>query len=155
MTSGTIEGDLDGDGLHVGIAAAAWNQIVTDRLLEGARSRCEQLGVPRLTVLRVPGALELPLAAKKLIESGCDCVVAIGTIVKGDTDHYDVVVRESSSGIASVSVDTGVPVANAILAVHDITYAMERAGKGSANKGVEAVEAAVRTANALAELRDR
>lgn len=147
-----VEGDLDGRGLHVGIAVASWNQAITDRLLNGATERCEQLGVPELTVLRVPGALELPLAARELAESGCDAVVAIGTVVKGETDHYDIVVRESSSGISGVSIETGVPVANAILAVHDISQALERAAGGGANKGVEGVEAAIRTARGLAEL---
>ncbi len=149
----TIEPSLDGRGLHIGIAVANWNRSVTDRLLDGATSRCERLGVARVTVLRVPGALELPLAAQRLIEGArCDAVVAIGTVVKGDTDHYEIVVRESSSGISRVALDTGAPVANAILAVHDFADAMARAGEGESNKGVEAVDAAVATANALARL---
>ena len=147
-----IEGGTDGTGLHVGVVAARWNQAITDRLVAGATSRLEQLGVDRVTVVRVPGALELPLAAKKLAEDGCDAIVAIGTVVKGETDHYDIVVRESARGITEVSLSSGVPVANAILAVHDYELAVARAGSGEANKGVEAVEAAVATANALREL---
>ena len=148
-----VEGNLGGSGLHIGIAAARWNQAITDRLVDGATERLEGLGVEKVTVVRVPGALELPLAAKKLVEAGCDAVVAIGTVVKGETDHYEIVVRESARGIARVSLDTGVPIANAILAVHDYEQAVERAGSGPANKGVEAVEAAVATANALRDLR--
>ncbi len=147
-----IEGGTDGAGLHIGVVAARWNQAITDRLVAGATSRLEQLGVDRVTVVRVPGALELPVAAKKLAEGGCDAVVAIGTVVKGETDHYDIVVRESARGISEVSLRTGVPVANAILAVHDYELAVARAGSGEANKGVEAVEAAVATANAFREL---
>ena len=147
-----LEGSLDGSGLHIGITAARWNQAITDRLVQGATERLEELGVPEVTVLRVPGALELPLGASKLAEAGCDAVVAIGTVVKGETDHYDIVVRESSSGISRVALDTGVPVANAILAVHDYEHALERAGTGDANKGVEAVDAAVRLVTALREL---
>lgn len=147
-----IEGGTDGAGLHIGVVAARWNQAVTDRLVAGATSRLEQLGVDRVTVVRVPGALELPVAAKKLAEDGCDAVVAIGIVVKGETDHYDIVVRESARGISEVSLSTGVPVANAILAVHDYELAVARAGSGEANKGVEAVEAAVATANAFREL---
>lgn len=146
------EGSLDGSGLHIGIAAARWNQAITDQLVQGATERLEQLGVTEITVLRVPGALELPLGASKLTEAGCDAVVAIGTVVKGETDHYDIVVRESSSGITRVALDTGVPVANAILAVHDYEHALERAGTGEANKGVEAVDAAIMLVTAIREL---
>lgn len=148
----TFEGSDDAKGLHIGIAAARWNQAITDRLVDGATGRLEELGVQEVTLLRVPGALELPLAARKLAEAGCDAVVAVGTVVKGETDHYEIVVRESSRGVSQVAVDTGIPVANAILAVHDYQQAMERAGSGDANKGVEAVEAAVSMATALRQL---
>lgn len=155
MNETTIEGNADGRGLHLGIAAAVWNQTITDRLLEGARKRCEQLGVEQLTVLKVPGALELPLAAQALARAGCDAVVAIGAVVRGETDHYEIVVRESAAGISQVALGTGVPVTNAILAVHDFAQAMERAGEGEANKGFEAVDAAVSLARALEELERR
>jgi 6,7-dimethyl-8-ribityllumazine synthase len=147
-----VEGDLNGSGLHVGIAVATWNRSVTDRLLDAALARLEELGAG-VTVLRVPGALELPIASRALVEAGCDAVVAIGTIVRGDTDHYEIVVRESTAGIARVSLDSGIPVANAILAVNEFGHAVERAGAGPANKGFEAAEAAVSTAVALRGLR--
>jgi 6,7-dimethyl-8-ribityllumazine synthase len=148
----TVEGSIDASGLHIGVAAALWNQSITDRLVEGATKRLEELSAAEVTILRVPGALELPIAAQKLAEWGCDAVIAIGTVVKGETDHYDIVVRESARGISRVALDTGVPVANAILAVHDYDLALERAGVGDANKGVEAVDAAVMTASALRAL---
>lgn len=147
-----IEGTTNGSGLHVGIVAARWNQAVTDRLVEGATKRLEQLGVTEVTVLRVPGALEIPLGAQKLAEGGCDAVVAIGAVIKGETDHYDIVVRESARGVNRVALDTGIPVANAILAVQDYELALERAGPGDSNKGAEAVDAAVIAATAIAEL---
>lgn len=147
-----VEGSLDASGLHIGIAVALWNQSITDRLIEGATRRLEELAAAEVTILRVPGALELPLAAQRLVQSGCDAVVAIGTVVKGETDHYEIVVRESARGISRVALDTGVPVANAILAVHDYELALQRAGSGEANKGVEAVDAAVMTASALRAL---
>ena len=147
-----IEGDLDGSGLHVGIAVATWNRAVTDRLLDAAVARLEELGA-EATVIRVPGALELPIACQGLAQSGRDAVVAIGTVVKGDTDHYDIVVRESTTGVSRVALDTGVPVTNAILAVPEFGLAMERAGQGPANKGHEAAEAAVVTARAMRGLR--
>lgn len=147
-----VEGSAKGAGLHIGIAAAQWNQAITSRLVEGATRRLEELDVTDVTLLYVPGALELPLAAKKLSEAGCDAIVAIGTVVKGETDHYDIVVRESARGITLTSLETGVPVANAILAVHDYDLAVERAGSGESNKGVEAADAAVATVNAIREL---
>jgi 6,7-dimethyl-8-ribityllumazine synthase len=148
-----IEGDLDGAGLHIGVAVATWNRTVTDRLLDAAVTRLEGLGAT-VTVLRVPGALELPVACKILAETGCDAIVAIGTVVKGDTDHYEIVVRESTSGVSQVALDSGVPVTNAILAVTEFGHAMERAGEGPANKGHEAAEAAVTTARALRGLHE-
>ncbi|MGH8871021.1 MAG: 6,7-dimethyl-8-ribityllumazine synthase [Acidimicrobiia bacterium] len=148
----SVDGDLDASGLHVGVAVATWNRSVTDRLLDGALGRLEAIGAD-VTVLRVPGALELPIAARSLADAGCDAVVAIGTIVRGDTDHYEIVVRESTAGIARVALDTGIPVANAILAVNEYGHAVERAGEGPSNKGFEAAEAAVSTAVALRALR--
>jgi 6,7-dimethyl-8-ribityllumazine synthase len=150
-----VVGEASGEGLHVGLAVAMWNQTITDRLLAGAKSRCEQLGVTDVTVLRVPGALELPVAALALADEGCDAVVAIGAVVRGDTDHYDIVVRESSAGVARVALETGVPVTNAILAVHDVSQAMARSEEGGGNRAAEAVEAAVITARALAALREK
>ncbi len=147
-----IEGFLDGTGLHVGIAVASWNQTITDAMLEAATGKCQQLGVPQVTVLRVPGALELPIAAAELARSGADAVVAIGAIVKGETDHYDIVARESAAGLSRVALDTGVPVANAILAVHDYAHAVSRSGPYGSNKGSEAAEAAVLIATALRSL---
>jgi 6,7-dimethyl-8-ribityllumazine synthase len=148
------EVDLDGTGLKVGIAVASWNRSVTDPLLDGAQTRLQGMNVEEIPIVRVPGALELPLAARALAESGCDAVVAIGTIVKGDTDHYEIVVRESTAGIARVGLEQGVPITNAILAVTDFQDAMERAKPGPSNKGHEAAEAAVVTANALRHLRE-
>jgi 6,7-dimethyl-8-ribityllumazine synthase len=147
-----LQGDLDAGSLHIGLAAALWNQAITDKLVEGAVKRLETLGTGEVTLLRVPGALELPLAAQKLAQAGCDAVVAIGAVVKGETDHYDIVVRESARGISRVALDTGIPVANAILAVHDYALAVERATTGDANKGAEAAEAAVVTANAMRQV---
>lgn len=151
----TVEGGDDAAGIHVGIAVADWNRVVTDRLLDGALRRLEEMGAGAVTVLRVPGSLELPVAVRGLADSGCDAVVAIGTVIRGETDHYEIVVRESTGGVARVATDRGVPVGNAILAVADVGQAMERSLPGPANKGAEAAEAAVRTALALRTLRER
>ncbi len=148
-----VEGALDGEGLHIGIAVASWNRTITDRLLDGAMRRCDELGVAEVTVARVAGALELPVTALALAQTGCDAVVAIGTVIKGETEHYDIVVRESSSGLSQASMTTGIPMANAILAVHDPEHALARSAEGAANKGQEAVDAAVVAANTMAQLR--
>lgn len=148
----SIEGDLSGDGIHLGIASARWNQTITDKLLGAALRRAEELGVTEVTVIHVPGALELAVAAKQLASAGCDAVVAIGVVIKGETDHYELVSTESARGVSQVAVETSTPVANAILAVHDVSQAIDRAGPDGANKGVEAVEAAIATANALRNL---
>lgn len=147
-----VEGSLEGTGIRLGIAVASWNRAITDRLLDAALARSAELGVESTTVVRVPGALELPVAALALARSGCNAVVAIGTVIKGDTDHYEIVVGEASSGLTRVGLDTGVPVAHAVLAVHEISQARERSGPGPDNKGREAVDAAVATANALSQL---
>ncbi|MGH8915112.1 MAG: 6,7-dimethyl-8-ribityllumazine synthase [Acidimicrobiia bacterium] len=149
-----VEGGTDAGGLHIGVVVATWNRTVTDRLLDGAIAALEEIGAEEVTVLRVPGALELPVGALSLVEAGCDAVVAIGTIIRGDTDHYEIVVRESTAGVAAVALDTGVPVTNAILAVNEYAHAMERAAEGPSNKGYEAAAAAVSTALALRAIGD-
>lgn len=148
----TIEGEARAAGLRIGVAVASWNRAVTERLLEGALRRLRAMGDPEVTVIRVPGALEIPVAALGLARAGCDAIVAIATVIRGETDHYEIVVREAAGGIARVALDTGVPVANAILAVPDIETAVARSGPGPDNRGAEAAEAAVFTVNALRRL---
>lgn len=151
----TIEPDDSRAGdLHVGIVAAGWNRSITDRLVDGAVGRLEELKVGTVTVVRVPGSLELPLGARALARRGCHAVVALGAIVKGDTDHYRIVSRESAHGLALVSHDEGIPVTNGVLAVHDISHAVERARPGPSNKGAEAATAAVEAALVLEAISD-
>lgn len=150
-----IRGELDATGLEIGVVTARWNQSITDRMLDAALSRLAELGANDPLVVRVPGALEIPVTAMELASGGCDGVIAIGVIIKGDTDHYEIVVRESTAGVSEVSLRTGVPVGNAILAVHDIDDAIARSEPGKANKGVEAVDAVVETATLLRAMRER
>jgi 6,7-dimethyl-8-ribityllumazine synthase len=147
-----VTGSLDATGLRVGVVAARWNQSITDRLLDSVVARLEELGADDVVVLHVPGALEIPVGARALVEDGCDAVVAIGVVIKGETDHYDIVVNQSTSGVSQLALETGVPIGNAILAVHDVADALARAGAGNASKGVEAVDAAIETANAIASI---
>lgn len=139
----------DPSRLHIGVVAAGWNRSITDQLLEGAVGRLADLGVGHVTVVRVPGSLELAVGARALARRGCDGVVALGTIVKGDTDHYRIVSTESARGLTLVAHEEQIPVTNGVLAVHDIEQAVERSRAGPANKGYEAATAAVETALTL------
>lgn len=147
--------DGDASALHVGVAVSGWNSSITEPLLDAAVKALDELGVGRVTVVRVSGALELPLGARGLAEAGCDAVVALGAVVQGDTDHYRVVVDESARGLTLVVDRFGIPVANGILAVHDIAHAVDRSGPGPANKGHEAATATVAMALVAADLRQR
>lgn len=130
------------DSLHIGVVAAQWNSSITDRLVEGAVWLLEDRGVGTVTILRVPGSLELPVGASALLESGCDAVVALGVVIGGDTDHYEIVRDEAARGLTLLSDRTGRPVTNGILAVHDVGHAIDRARFGESNKGNEAAAAA-------------
>lgn len=138
---------------RVGVVVAEFNQAVTEPLLSGALEALAAEGVAEVVVARVAGSLELAVAAGGLFESGCEAVVAIGAVIRGETDHYDIVSRESARALTDVAVRWGRPVGNAVLAVHEYEQASERALPGPANKGAEAARAAVGAARVLAELR--
>jgi 6,7-dimethyl-8-ribityllumazine synthase len=131
--------------LTIGIAVATFNQAVTDRLLDGAIKALEASGVGRVVILRVAGAWELPVAAAHLARQA-DAVVAIGAVIKGETDHYEVIVNESASGLTRVALDAIKPVTNAVLAAHTLEQALDRSEPGPGNKGAEAAAAAVAAA---------
>lgn len=139
----------DGQGLRVGIAVSTFNAVITEGLLAGALAALDEAGVEETTVVRVPGALEVPLVAQRLARAGMDAVVAIGAVIEGETDHYVHVAAQTSEGIRQVALDTGIPVTNAVLTVREFDHARERSLPGRANKGFEAAMAAVTTVNAL------
>jgi len=103
--------------------------------------------------VKVPGAFELPVVAKALAESGHDCVVALGAVIRGETDHYSLVANECAAGLRQVAVATGVPVSLGVLAAERAEQARERSLPGAGNKGAEAAEAAIRTALAIRAVR--
>ena len=151
-----IEGSLDGDGLSIAIVAARFNRSVCDRLLEGALNALSRRGVPaeRVTVVRVPGAFEVPFAARRLASSGRhDAVVALGAVIRGETPHFDYVAGESARGIARAAESTGVPVLFGILTTETPEQALERSGGALGNRGADAAEAAIEMAR-LARLLD-
>ena len=146
-----IPQDLDGAGLSVGIAVASFNSFVTDPLRRGALDRLEELGVASVDVVHVAGALELATVAAALAKK-VDAVIAIGAVIEGETDHYMHVASETAAGLTRVALDTGIPIANAVLTVRNVEHARERSLPGPSNKGYEAADAAVLAANALRQI---
>jgi len=148
-----VDGDLDGRDLKIGVAVASFNAFVTEGLLQGARAALAAAGVADPVVVRVAGSFELPVAARALVAAGCDAIVALGAVIKGETDHYDHVATQAIAGLQQVAVQTGVPVGLGVLTARKADQARARALAGPGNKGAEAAEAAVRAAVALRRLR--
>jgi len=145
-------------GLRIAIVRSLFNRSVTDGLLAGAREALTEMGAAdrRVAVYDLPGAFELPLAARAAARSGrFDAVVALGAVIEGETDHYEHVAREAASGLAAVARETGVPVGFGVLTVREEEHARRRAAAGPQNKGAEAARAAVMTALALRSIRGR
>lgn len=143
-------------GLRVAVVVSRFNSLVTDRLLEGALDALSRSGLSQdnLSVYRVPGAWEMPVLASELARGGhCDAIVALGCVVRGDTPHFDYVAGENAKGLASVSRESGIPVANGVLTTNTMEQALDRAGGKMGNKGAEAAHSAVEMANLLRSLR--
>ncbi|MEX2420152.1 MAG: 6,7-dimethyl-8-ribityllumazine synthase [Acidimicrobiia bacterium] len=145
---------FDARGMRVGIVVAEFNGSVTQGLLRGALEALDRAGAPDPTVVRVPGAFELPVVARALVEAGHDCVVALGAVILGETDHYHHVATQTAAGLQQVAVDTGVPVAFGVLTTRTASQAVERSIAGPANKGAEAAEAAVRAALGIRSIKN-
>ena len=147
-----LRGGIDGSGLKVAIAAARFNEFITSRLLEGAREGLATHGVSEddVTVAHVPGSFELPLTVRRLAVAGSfDAIIALGAVIKGETDHYDYVAGEVAKGVASASVDTGVPVIFAVLTTHTVEQAINRSGGKHGNAGYTAAISAIEMATLL------
>ena len=136
---------LDGSGLRVAVIVSDFNPDITDGLLTGARVRLN-LAKCETTVIRAPGAFELPVLARRAVERGFDAVVALGAVVEGETDHYHHIASQAAQGLMDVSTSSGVPVAFGVLTVRDFEHAVARSAPGPGNKGAEAAEAAIRAA---------
>jgi len=149
------EGKLRGDGLRVALVASRFNDLVTDRLLAGARDGLVRHGVDATSITEawVPGALELALVAQRLAASGDhDAVICIGVVIRGSTDHYTHVASQCAAGLARVQLDTGVPVVFGVLTTETLDQALERAGAKLGNKGFEAAVTAIEMADLLRQL---
>ncbi len=150
----TLQGSLDATALRVGVVVSRFNEFITEALAKGALEVLKKQGCSdeNITFVKVPGAWELPVAAKALAQR-CDAVVALGAVVRGDTPHFDYVAGGASDGLQAVSVQTGVPIAFGVLTTDNMQQAMDRAGGKSGNKGAEAAEVAIELANLLKSLK--
>ncbi|MGH2698370.1 MAG: 6,7-dimethyl-8-ribityllumazine synthase [Actinomycetota bacterium] len=151
----TYEGSLDGKRLRIAVVASRFNETISKRLVEGALHALGQHGVADddVSVTWVPGAFEIPAVAKRIASSGeVDAIVAIGAVIRGETAHFDYVAGPAATGVASVSLETGVPVAFGVLTTETTEQAAERAGGKLGNKGFEAAVTAIEMANLFASL---
>lgn len=150
-----IEGQLSADGLKLAVVASRFNDLITRRLLDGAADAVRRHGGSEgdLTVAWVPGAVEIPVVAKKLAASGdYHAVITLGAVIRGATSHYDYVCSAVTSGVSAAALETGVPVIFGVLTVDSIEQALERAGTKAGNKGFEAAVAAIEMANLIKAL---
>ncbi len=150
-----IEGNLKADGKKFGIVVARFNSFIADKLLEGALDSLSRSGAQGddIDVVRVPGAFEIPLIAKKLAASGkYNAIICLGVVIRGATPHFDVVVNEVSKGSAQVGLESGVPVLFGVLTTETIEQAIERSGTKAGNKGAEVAVAAIEMANLVEAL---
>jgi 6,7-dimethyl-8-ribityllumazine synthase len=139
-----LEGDLSAAGLRAVILAARFNHFIVDHLVDGAADCLRRHGASEATVVRAPGAYELPFVCQALARSGrYDAVIAVGAVIRGSTAHFDYVAGTCARGLAQVSLDTGVPVTFGVLTTDTIEQAIERAGTKAGNKGWEAALGAI------------
>ena len=148
-----IEGELNAGGLKFALIAARFNSFVVERLIDGAVDALTRLGAASddLTLVRVPGAWEIPAVLKRLLEAGkYDAVICLGAVIRGGTPHFEYVASEVSKGVAQLGMAAKIPVSFGVLTCDSVDQAVERAGAKAGNKGVDAAMAAVEMANLFA-----
>jgi 6,7-dimethyl-8-ribityllumazine synthase len=144
------EGRLNAEGFRFAIVASRWNEFITGRLVEGALDGLERLGVKEslVSVYRVPGAFEIPLLALRLAQSRrFDAIICVGTIIRGQTPHFDYIAKEVARGISQAGLESGLPVVFGIVTADTVDQAIDRAGVKLGNKGFEAAMTAVELVN--------
>lgn len=150
------EGKLIGTGLNIGIAASRFNNLVTERLIDGAKDALmrHDVSASAIDIYWAPGAWELPLVAKELALTGkYDAIIALGAVIRGDTPHFDYVAAEASKGLASVGLEHRVPVLFGVLTCDTLEQALIRAGSKAGNKGADCAVGAIEMANLLRNIR--
>ena len=154
MQPAVHEGRLNAEPFRFAIVASRWNEFISNRLVEGALDGLERLGAAqeRVAVYRVPGAFEIPLLALRLAESEkFDAVICLGTIIRGQTPHFEYIANEVARGIADAAMETGLPVVFGIVTADTVDQAIDRAGVKLGNKGFEAAMTAVELVNLYKE----
>ncbi len=151
-----LRGGLAGDGLRFAIVVSRFNQFITDRLLAGAVDALERVNAAAIEVIEVPGAFEVPAAARQAAGSGrFDAVICLGLILRGDTAHFEFISHEAARGIGQSALETGVPHAFGVLTCETLEEAIQRAGLKAGNKGWEAAMAAVEMARLFQALKSQ
>ena len=147
-----FEGNLDAEGLKFGIILSRFNDFIGEKLVGGAVDALLRHGAKEadIAIFKVPGSFEIPLTAKRLaLTKKYDAIICLGAIIRGDTPHFEYIAAEVSKGIASVGLDTGIPVIFGVLTTDNIEQAIERSGTKAGNKGFDAANAAVELVNLL------
>ena len=147
-----IKGDMNGQGLHIGVIVARFNEVITRKLLDSAVETLLRHGVrdEDITVSWVPGSFELPVVAKALAKSGrYQAIICLGAVIRGETSHYDMVAGQAAGGINSVALETGVPTIFGVLTTENMEQALNRAGGKSGNMGATTAVAAIETARLI------
>ena len=149
-----INGELTAKGLRVALVASRFNSFLVEQLVKGAVDAFTRLGgsADDLVLVRVPGAYELPVLAKKLAQQGFDAVVCLGAVVQGATAHAHLITETTARAFSEIALATGVPVADGVVAAENLEQAVERCGTKQGNKGFSAMQAAIETANVLKQL---
>jgi 6,7-dimethyl-8-ribityllumazine synthase len=150
-----IEGELQAKGLKFCVIVSRFNDFITSKLLDGARDALLRHGAKEddIDVIKVPGSFEIPMVAKKMALKGTyNAIICLGTIIRGATPHFEYIAAEVSKGIASVSIETGVPVAFGVITSDTIEQAIERAGTKSGNKGWDAAISAIEMVQLLKKI---
>ena len=151
----TIEGDFTSGKGEFALVVGRWNSFVVEHLLEGALDTLRRHGVAdkQITIVRAPGAFEIPLVCRQLAEKGgFDAIIALGAVIRGGTPHFEYVAGECTKGIAQVTMQYGIPVTFGVLTVDTIEQAVERSGTKAGNKGAEAAESALEMVSLLGKI---
>lgn len=151
----SVQGQVSGEGLRIGVVCGRFNDLITNRLLDGASNGFGLHGVNEadVTVVWVPGAFEIPIAAQTMAQTGdFDAVVTLGAVIRGDTPHFDYVAGECARGIQDAQLATGVPIVFGVLTTENLEQALERSGDAD-NKGEESVRTAIEMVDLLRQLR--
>ncbi len=150
MQPKTHQGRLNAEGFRFAVVASRWNDFLTSRLVEGAFDALERLGADEggVELFRVPGSFEIPLLARRLAASGkWDAVICVGTVIRGQTPHFEYIASEVTKGIAQAAMETNIPVVYGIVTADTLEQAIDRAGVKAGNKGFEAAMSAVELVN--------